>query len=295
MADKDINIHIRAKGAEDAKRQISGVAQTTGQVGDKAQETGSKSEQGFGKVKGALTALMGPLGFAGLFALLGAGARKVAAFFDDLARRAAMKEYMQNPVILASHTHRLADGRSPVVGKVIDYTFTGRDLVITVEFAQTELGEEYWRLYKDKFQRAFSIGFIGRSAPVAEVMDGRRVRVWKDIELLEISCVAVPANPAALSKQRLSWGQRKKNEREQKLLENPVRLERLFARYEKLRNEQIRTAGLGYCEDVSEEVLRKHFSDAEISMIHDVCRYDPAWGFGDPEELSFEEDYAKYI
>lgn len=87
MADKDINIHIRAKGAEDAKRQISGVAQTTGQVGDKAQETGSKSEQGFGKVRHALTALMGPLGFAGLFALLGAGARKVAAFFDDLARR----------------------------------------------------------------------------------------------------------------------------------------------------------------------------------------------------------------
>lgn len=212
------------------------------------------------------------------------------------ALRAAMKEYMQNPVILASHTHRLADGRSPVVGKVIDYTFTGRDLVITVEFAQTELGEEYWRLYKDKFQRAFSIGFIGRSAPVAEVVDGRRVRVWKDIELLEISCVAVPANPAALSKQRLSWGQRKKIEREQKQLwENPVRLERLFARYEKLRNEQIRTAGLGYGEDVSEEVLRKHFSDAEISMIHDVCRYDPAWGFGDPEERSFEEDYAKYI
>jgi len=87
MTDKNINIHIKAKGAEDAKRQISGVAQTAGQVGDKAQETGSKSEQGFGKVKGALTALMGPLGFAGLFALLGAGARKVASFFDELARR----------------------------------------------------------------------------------------------------------------------------------------------------------------------------------------------------------------
>jgi len=212
------------------------------------------------------------------------------------ALRAAMKEYMENPVVLAAHSHRLADGRSSVVGKVIDYSFEGADLLITVEFARTELADEYWRLYKEKFQRAFSIGFIGRSAPVVEMVAGRRVRVWKDIELLEISCVAVPANPAALSKQRMSWGLQKRIERERsKVWESPARLEELFSRYERLHAEQVRTAGLGDCEDVADDVLCKHFTPAEVIIIRDVCFYDPEWGFGEPEVGFCGEDYAKFV
>ena len=67
---------------------------------------------------------------------------------------------MKNPVILAGHSHRLGDGRSRVVG----YKFQGKDFVITVQFADTELGREYWELYKNKHQRAFSMGFGRRNS-----------------------------------------------------------------------------------------------------------------------------------
>jgi len=71
---------------------------------------------------------------------------------------------MKNPVILAGHSHRLGDGRSRVVGSVVGYKFQGKDFVITVQFADTELGREYWELYKNKHQRAFSMGFGRRNS-----------------------------------------------------------------------------------------------------------------------------------
>jgi len=151
------------------------------------------------------------------------------------AMRAAIKEYMKNPVILSGHSHRLGDGRSPVVGKVVDYRFQGKDLLITVEFADTDLGLEYWKLYRDKYQRAFSIGFRGLQTR-EENIDGKRVRVFTDIELLEISCVAVPANPAALSKGKMTFAQRKAAAREkQRILDDVDALCRLFDRFDAAR------------------------------------------------------------
>lgn len=149
------------------------------------------------------------------------------------ALKAAIQGYMENPVILASHAHRTDSGKSPVVGKVVSYQFKGKQLYITVEFADTELGSEYWKLYRDKFQRAFSIGFrVFKSHE--EHRDNKRVRIIDEIELYEISCVAVPANPAALSKAK-SFVAAKRLEREQKrILDNPDLFEKLLDRYEKL-------------------------------------------------------------
>ncbi len=116
------------------------------------------------------------------------------------ALRKAIKGYMKNPVVLACHTHRTATGHSPTVGKVVEYQFKGKSLWVTVEFAKTELGEEYWTLYRDKVQRAFSIGFRATEPPKEEVIDGKRVPVYTEIELYEISCVPVPSNRDALTK-----------------------------------------------------------------------------------------------
>jgi hypothetical protein len=46
MPDKDVNIHVRALEAEEAKRKIEGVAQSTEQMGDKTEEAGKKGARG---------------------------------------------------------------------------------------------------------------------------------------------------------------------------------------------------------------------------------------------------------
>lgn len=107
--------------------------------------------------------------------------------------------YMKNPVILATHHHRLGDGKSPVVGKCVTAKIDEAGLHIVVEFAGTEAAEDYWQLYKGKFQRAFSVGFIPHASEDRKI-DGKVVRVFTEVELLEISCVPVPSNREALSK-----------------------------------------------------------------------------------------------
>lgn len=127
------------------------------------------------------------------------------------AIKKAVKEFMKNPVVLACHSHRLDDGHSPVVGKVVDYEFKGKDFIITVEFAPTDLGREYLQLYQGKYQRAFSISFRINKREIREVDGQRDIPVFTEIELIEISCCPVPCNPAALSKNFFS---RKRIERE---------------------------------------------------------------------------------
>jgi len=112
--------------------------------------------------------------------------------------------YMKNPVILANHTYHTANGNSPVIGKALEVRSTDEGLEFTMQFAQTELADEYFELYKDGFMKAFSVGFIPIKyvAPDEEIKakykDARRV--FTKVELLEISCVAVPANREALVK-----------------------------------------------------------------------------------------------
>ena len=108
--------------------------------------------------------------------------------------------YMKNPVILAGHQHKLADGRSPVVGKTVKAWIDKTALHVIIEFAKTDLAQEYWELYRDKFQRALSVGFRATRWD-SEVIEGRQVSVCKEVdELYEISCVPVGANREALSR-----------------------------------------------------------------------------------------------
>jgi len=118
------------------------------------------------------------------------------------AFRKMLPRYMKNPVVITSHQHRLQTGNSSVIGNVVKAWIDQQGLWVIIEFAAaTSLGEEYWQLYSQKIQRAFSIGFI----PIEhtyEARDGKRVRVHTVVELLEISCVAVPSNPDALSRSK---------------------------------------------------------------------------------------------
>jgi HK97 family phage prohead protease len=109
--------------------------------------------------------------------------------------------YRSNPVILAAHMHRLGDGRSPVIGSAREIDVRDGALVMRVRFANTELGREYKTLYADGDMRAFSVGFIARAEEPRQI-EGKRINTITEAELLEVSAVAVPANPEALSRSR---------------------------------------------------------------------------------------------
>jgi len=114
----------------------------------------------------------------------------------------AIAGFAKNPCCLAGHQSTLDNGHSPVIGSWDTESF--RALAHTSEmdlhFAETELAEEYWQLYNGKHMNAVSIGFI----PLEwhEVQDDKLGRHWvtTKLELLEISCVPIPANREALAK-----------------------------------------------------------------------------------------------
>ena len=125
---------------------------------------------------------------------------------DEIIEPEAFKEllpvYLKNPVIITSHQHRLQTGSSSVIGNAVKAWIDKQGLWVIIEFVKgTALGDEYWLLYSQKKQRALSVGFKGHEGGY-EDRDGKRVWVWTKVELLEISCVPVPANSEALSKSR---------------------------------------------------------------------------------------------
>jgi len=141
--------------------------------------------------------------------------------YGEIMEPEAFKErlpiFMKNPVILASHQHRLESGHSSVVGNVLKAWIDNQGLWVVIEFvAGTELGDEYWLLYREKKQRALSVGYIPLEGEHREI-NGRMVYVHTKVELLEISVVAVPANPETLTRsaqRKLDFVAAKKAERE---------------------------------------------------------------------------------
>lgn len=99
------------------------------------------------------------------------------------------QNFLHNPVVLDAHDHM-----APPVGKCLKlYTEAGQ-LRAETQFAPTERGKMYFELYKQGFMRGFSVGLI----PLELEPRGEKGHLIKSCELLEYSCVAVPANPRAL-------------------------------------------------------------------------------------------------
>ena len=123
-----------------------------------------------------------------------------------------LDRFRANPVMLAAHQHRLADGKSPVIGNwphmavesgvPLGESGTGTALVGGAVFARkTELGKEYGDLYDDDFMRAVSVGFQPIDGE-RRMVGGERVYVHTAQELIEVSAVAVGCNQEALSRLR---------------------------------------------------------------------------------------------
>ncbi len=116
----------------------------------------------------------------------------------------AIKDFGRNPVALAAHVHRSGDGSPTVVGSwdIGSFRKFKDHCEMRLRFAvDTKLGAEYWTLYSQGHMRAVSIGFRVIDAHEESLKSGR-VHVIDELELIEISCVPVPACQDALAKSK---------------------------------------------------------------------------------------------
>ena len=104
------------------------------------------------------------------------------------------KAYMKNPVVLWAHMYQL-----PPVAKALKLEKEKNKTRALFEFADTPMANEIFYLYDQGFLHAFSVGALPKKWDVINDAEGRfqgyRIDEW---ELLEFSCVPVPANPQAL-------------------------------------------------------------------------------------------------
>lgn len=110
--------------------------------------------------------------------------------------------FLGNPVIPWGH-----DYGQPPVAKAIEVGFKSGNLAFKGQFAtaeEYEFADTIYKLYKGGYLRAFSVGFIPLEYQVHRDYndDGELTDIWWEFtkcELLEVSCVTVPANPEALT------------------------------------------------------------------------------------------------
>lgn len=94
--------------------------------------------------------------------------------------------FMRNPVLLWAHNYHDAP-----IGKVLELKRDGNRMLFKPQFAVgiSEKAKQIFDLYSEGYLNAFSIGFIPKE---------KEGNIFTKAELLEISCVPVPANPNAL-------------------------------------------------------------------------------------------------
>jgi phage head maturation protease len=106
----------------------------------------------------------------------------------------------ESPIkLLAGHLRILPNGESPIVGSITTFKSTTHKalnvpaLCFGAKFAPTPLGKHYKSLYESGHGPDFSIGF--RPIKAEPLKDGGLD--YTESELLEVSCVTVPANQMA--------------------------------------------------------------------------------------------------
>jgi len=121
--------------------------------------------------------------------------------YDEIVRISGwrLENFRKNPVFLFSH--RSGD---PPIGKVTEIhteSVPTPALVATVKFASGEypFAATIEKLYRSGFLNAVSVGFLPLEEPIPRTDGGIGYEYTKQ-ELLEISAVAVPAQPDALAR-----------------------------------------------------------------------------------------------
>jgi len=98
----------------------------------------------------------------------------------------AMDNYLKNPVILAYHN------MEKPIGKTVDHKVDKKGLKITAKISKT--AGDVLTLIKEGVLSTFSVGFMVKDADYDKKTG---IFVIKEVELYEVSVVAIPANAAA--------------------------------------------------------------------------------------------------
>ncbi len=116
-----------------------------------------------------------------------------------------LKHFKKNPVICKFHQY----AELPVARAVEVWTELKGDvnrLMARIQFSPTEEGTTFYEMYKSKFLRGFSVGFLPiKSQLIEQEKDDDKPfflhepRKFIKSELLEISCVGIPANSSCLA------------------------------------------------------------------------------------------------
>lgn len=110
--------------------------------------------------------------------------------------------FMANPVFCAGHQYVGLSGEPTVIGSWQSMDVTDKELVGTAQFANTPLADQYLSLFAENHMRAFSVGWITHEWEMREFDMGegikKRIRVFTEVELIEVSAVAIPANRQSL-------------------------------------------------------------------------------------------------
>jgi len=134
--------------------------------------------------------------------------------YEEIVVPSAFKKwlplFMENPVLCAGHQYVGIDAGEPtVIGSWKSMEVVGDDetgsLVGVCQFADTPLAQRYWELYRSGHMKAFSVGWLTHEWQWREyeLGDGvsKKIRVFTEVELIEVSAVAIPANRDALVRQ----------------------------------------------------------------------------------------------
>ena len=100
---------------------------------------------------------------------------------------AGMDNYIRNPIMLAYHDH------SQPIGRMVEHKVDSKGLWIKASISSA--AEDVYNLVKAGVLTAFSVGFRVLDASYDSTLD---LFIIKELELLEISVVSVPANQDSL-------------------------------------------------------------------------------------------------
>ena len=110
-----------------------------------------------------------------------------------------LKNYRKNPVVLFGHN---ASAEPVARTKKVWVDKEKKQLMFDIEFPEPEVsskGDSLFRLYSNGYMKSTSVGFIpNRDKIVWGEKKGEPSITFKEQELLEISLVSIPANPAAI-------------------------------------------------------------------------------------------------
>jgi uncharacterized protein len=131
---------------------------------------------------------------------------------DVVAASWVLDDFRRSPVIMHAH-----DYEGPVVGKALEIDLVGDTLMMRVQFDESDtnpLGQRLAHQYREGFMSAFSVGFSpGKVTPRSQLPEDHPAYSEKSAgaymeqnSLLEVSAVAIPANPHALAVRAKRWG-----------------------------------------------------------------------------------------